>query len=72
LGLGEDVVTQTERYRTQRWPGVDGWYIVSTDGRGNPVGIGGDGVVRMSDHDAGDVVVVATSFEAFLVERLRR
>jgi hypothetical protein len=71
LGADEDVVTQTERYRAQRWPRVQGWYVASADARGNPIGIGDDGVVRMSDHDVGDVSVLTTSFEAFLMKCLR-
>ncbi len=72
MGVEEDVVRQTKHYRMQRWPGVDDWYIVSEDGRGNPIGIGSDGKVRLSDHDVGDVTVVAESFEGFLLERLQR
>lgn len=72
LAAGDDVVTQTERYRGERWPGVADWYIVSCDARGNPVGIAPDGKVRLSDHDVGDTPVIAESFEAFLVKNLSR
>jgi len=67
MGEDEEVVEQTERFRAQRWPGVGNWYIVSVDGRGNPIGIAPDGKVRLSDHDVGDISDVAESYEMFLV-----
>lgn len=72
MGSDEDVVTQTEHFRAQQWLGVSGWYVVSVDGRGNPIGIDSDGRVRLSDHDAGEIVDVAESFEKFLVKDLSR
>jgi len=65
-----NVVSQTEWYRTQKWPDISDWYIISTDGRGNPIGIGQDGQVRLSDHDVGDVIIIAKNFEEFLLYSL--
>lgn len=69
-GIEQSVVEQTEWFRSQRWPGIDGWYVISDDERGNPIGIASDGKVRLSDHDVGDTPVVAESFEEFLLQRL--
>jgi len=72
MGSDDDVDAQTERFRAQQWPGVTDWYVISVDGRGNPIGIGPDGKVRLSDHDVGDILIVAESFEAFLTKNLSR
>jgi hypothetical protein len=70
MGHDDGVVLQTRRFRSQQWPGIEGWYIVSTDGRGNPIGLSPDGQVRLSDHDVGDVAVMARNFEDFLLSCL--
>ena len=72
MGPDDDVVTQTEDFRAQNWPGVKDWYVISVDARGNPIGIGSDGRLRLSDHDVGDIVVVAESFGQFLARNLSR
>ncbi|MBL8607498.1 MAG: SMI1/KNR4 family protein [Myxococcales bacterium] len=67
--MGEDlwsVVETTERFRRDNWPGADVWYIVSVDGSGNPVGVDAQGSVWLSDHDVGEVVAIASSFEELL------
>ena len=68
MGEDEEVVRQTEQFRAQHWPGTDDWYIVSVDGRGNPVGVAPDGKVRLSDHDVADIAELADSFESFLIK----
>ena len=51
----------------QKWPDIDDWYIISDDGRGNPIGCKPDGSVWLSDHDAGfEQVKLADDFEEFL------
>lgn len=62
------VVDVTNFYKTkQKWPGIDDWYIISDDGRGNPIGINPKGEVYLSDHDSGfEQVKLADSFEEFL------
>lgn len=70
MGVGDDVVTVTERFRSQRWPGIAEWVIISDDGRGNPIGIAPSGQIMMSDHDVGDASVLADDFEGFLVSCL--
>lgn len=72
MGIDDSVVKQTQRFRAQKWPSVENWYITSADGRGNPVGINVDGKVRLVDHDVGDVVVVAEDFDSFLRQKLAR
>jgi cell wall assembly regulator SMI1 len=62
-----DVIKTTEFYKNQAWPNIDGWYIVSDDFDGNPIGIDQEGKVWLSDHDAGfEHIKLADSFEEFL------
>ncbi len=71
LSMSKDfwsVVQNTNFYKhTQKWPGIEDWYIISDDGRGNPIGCKPDGSVWLSDHDAGfEQVKLAENFEEFL------
>ena len=66
LGTDWSEVEITNRFRNDEWPSIEGWYVVSNDGFGNPVGVGQDGVVRCSYIDGAGVVELADSFEAFL------
>lgn len=67
LGACWSVVEETNRYRDEGgWPGVDKWYVISGDGRGNPVGMDESGQVWVSDHDVGDVHRIAKSFVGYL------
>lgn len=59
-----DVVTL--RFRKEGWPKTENWYVISSDHSGNPIGITQNGHVKMFDHDAGQVVEVAGSFEEYL------
>lgn len=62
-------VTQNTNFfkEEQEWPDIEDWYIISDDGRGNPIGIDPQGVVWLSDHDAGfEKVKLADNFEEFL------
>jgi hypothetical protein len=67
MGKRWSVVDLTKWFREQGWPGVTEWYVVSEDGFGNPIGIAKDGHVMIADHDAGQVSVLATDFEDFLL-----
>ena len=62
------VVEKTNFYKIkQQWPGIEDWYIISDDGRGNPIGCKSDGSVWLSNHDAGfEQVKLADDFEEFL------
>lgn len=56
---------------TQKWPGIDDWYIVSDDGSGNPIGINPKGEVWLSDHDSQfEQIKLADTFEDFLYKLL--
>jgi len=71
--MGDDtcsVVDVTERYRTDGWKPVTAWIVVSMDLAGNPIGITSTGEVWLSDHDAGKVVMIAPTFEVFLLQLL--
>lgn len=62
------VIDKTTFYKNdQKWPDIDDWYIISDDGRGNPIGCKPDGSVWLSDHDAAfERVKLADNFEEFL------
>jgi len=62
------VTSATKFYKEfQKWPDIESWYVISDDGRGNPIGIDPAGVVWLSDHDAGfEKVKLANNFEEFL------
>jgi len=66
------VVDKTYFYKNkQKWPRISDWYVISDDGRGNPIGCKPDGSVWLSDHDAGfEQVKLADSFEEFLEKLL--
>lgn len=64
MGTWWSVVAVTRHFRDEGWPGVDEWYVISGDGRGNPIGMDTKGRVWLSDHDVGDIALVAPSFEA--------
>jgi cell wall assembly regulator SMI1 len=66
------VVDVTERFRREKWPGVEAWCIVSMDGAGNPVGFDRQGQIWLSDHDTHEVVMMAATFEALLERSLPR
>jgi SUKH superfamily protein len=67
IGKVWSVVEVTRRYRDQNWPGTADWYVISEDGFGNPIGIDADGKVMISDHDHGDIAILARNFEDFLL-----
>jgi len=72
MGNNWSVVDKTYFYKNkQEWPGISDWYVISDDGRGNPIGCKPDGSVWLSDHDAGfEQVKLADSFEEFLEKLL--
>ncbi|MFO0969601.1 MAG: SMI1/KNR4 family protein [Gemmataceae bacterium] len=72
MGLPGTVTAVTKNFRTQRWPGTDGWYVISEDGFGNPIGASQDGTIWISDHDSGGVSKVATDLEHYLRTRCLR
>lgn len=65
---GISIVDKTNFYKeVQKWPGIEDWYIVSDDGRGNPIGCKPDGSVWLSDHDSNfEQIKLANDFEEFL------
>jgi len=67
--LGDDwwnVVHVTRHFWDDGWAGTSGWYIVSTDGSGNPIGIDDTGHVWISDHDTGKIEMLAENFGRWL------
>jgi cell wall assembly regulator SMI1 len=66
MGNEWSVLAVNRRYRTDRWPGVGDWLVISADHAGNPIGIGVDRRVWASDHDVTGILPVADSFEDFL------
>lgn len=66
------VVQVTQHFRKQSWPGTDRVYVISMDHAGNPIGIDEAGKVVSFDHDAGEMVEVASSFDRYLQRCLAR
>jgi hypothetical protein len=66
LGTRWSVVEVNRAYRDDAWSDIDQWVIVSADHAGNPIGIAPDGSVWLNDHDFGEVVPLAVSFEDFI------
>ncbi len=60
------VVKQTVFYGKSGWPGIGGWYVVSSDSRGNPIGCKPDGSVWLSYNKGRRVLKLANSFDEFL------
>jgi hypothetical protein len=59
----------TEQFWRQGWRGVNDWLVISIDHAGNPIGLDKDGKIWISDHDAGLVEVIASTFEEYLRTR---
>jgi hypothetical protein len=59
----------TRKFRAQGWPGVNEWAVISMDHAGNPIGMSEDGRIWCSDHDAGQIFLVAPTFEDYLRSR---
>jgi hypothetical protein len=66
------VVTVTDHFRQQSWPGVEHWYVISIDHAGNPIGIDESGKVVTFDHDAGEMLELAEDFDSYLGDRLSK
>lgn len=64
------VVDVTLRYRNEGWPETESLYVISSDHSDNPVGITEDGHVITYDHDLGKKMVLADSFEDYLLQCL--
>lgn len=67
--MGDDessVVEITRRFRAEQWLGTERWIVISVDHAGNPIGMDEDGRIWCSDHDAGEVVPIAPSFEEYI------
>ncbi|MCK5688889.1 SMI1/KNR4 family protein [Myxococcota bacterium] len=67
--MGDDlwsVIETTQRFRTDQWAGVSGWYVVCVDGVGNPIGVDVSGAVHVSDHHGGGVQKLTDTFEEYL------
>jgi len=66
MGRAFSVVSITKDFRQQNWRGTENWVVVSEDHAGNPIGLAADGKVWISDHDFGQVTIVAESFEDYV------
>lgn len=61
------VITMTEHFRSQKWPGTEGGLVVSMDHAGNPVTLDKQGCVWLHDHDFGSTEKLADSFEEHII-----
>ncbi len=66
------VITVTEHFRRQSWPGLDSAYVVSMDHSGNPIWVDSDGVLKSFDHDRGEPLTVAHDIESYLLACLAK
>jgi hypothetical protein len=65
--VGYSVTDVTMFFRADGWVPSDKWAIVSIDLAGNPIGLTSAGEVWISDHDAGETILVAPTFEQFVL-----
>ena len=65
MGSGT-AVEETRKYRADGWPDLGNDLVVSADQAGNPVTLTENGRLILLDHDAGDVVEIAKTFEDFI------
>lgn len=65
-----DAVRVTRHFWDDAWLGTADWYIISTDGAGNPIGVDEGGRVWISDHDGGGIERIADSFVEWLHDAL--
>lgn len=64
------VVDVTARFRADKWEPTDEWAVISIDLAGNPIGLTSEGEVWVSDHDSGQTIKVAATFEEFVLQLL--
>jgi hypothetical protein len=66
MGSEWSVIAVTEQCRDDRVPGSKNWVIISEDHAGNPIGMDGEGVIWIHDHDFGGISRIADSFEEYV------
>ena len=66
----ETVVDLTKLYKEAGWAIADDCYIISLDSSGNPIMMNKSGEVVLFDHDNGDSVILANSFEELIEDNL--
>jgi hypothetical protein len=66
LGDNWSVIERTQRFREGQWHGCDEWAVISMDQSGNPIGLDGSGVVWTYDHDTGETIKLADTFEGLI------
>jgi len=60
----------TMHYRNEKWPEMQDSYIISSDHSDNPIGINPKGKVISYDHDYGELLSIAETFEDYLINCL--
>ncbi len=65
------VCVVTMHYRREGWPLDECLYVISSDHAGNPIGIDSVGKVVSYDHDLGEEILIAESFEKYLMQCLQ-
>lgn len=66
MGKSFSVIENTKAFQKNLPPGSPKWLIFSEDHAGNSVGLTSEGKVCMWDHDYGEFVELADSFEGYL------
>lgn len=67
MGSNErSVIEVTERFRRDKWPGVDNSLVISMDHAGNAITLNAQGEVHRFDHDAVETTMIASAFGDFV------
>lgn len=61
-------IEMTNYFKGQKWPGIEGWFVVSSNLSGSPIGLTRSGEIWVSDHEFGVIERISSTFEQFLEE----
>ena len=59
----------TQRFKRDGWSDLDEALVISSDHSGNPVYLKPSGEIWIADHDFGEPIKLAESFEGYLLDR---
>ena len=65
-----DIIELNKSFENQGIPDFEDKYVISFDGSGSPIMIDSGGKILLFDHDNGEYVVLADSFEKLIEDNL--